>query len=228
MVKNQKFAEKAPKTSSDPQTDIQYVAAESQQGQTCEDKEQIVIETAKSLARELGTSTYHIVKKKVVEGAKKAHKLNEANQSFTAEKVDEMLMSFMQVKTEQETSEAFHSRGNVSNKTSSSTIDLDPPSPTDNVPLSKVFLNLNKALPPSPSTKTSTKTKKSFKPDDMYKSLESDPLYVKPLNIEHADEDFVVYQPYHSIDSRVESLANFRKDYVSVISKASNTSSNPT
>ena len=133
MVKNKKDDEKAPETSSDPQTDIQSAAAKSQQGQTSEDKEEMVIEIAKSLARKLGTLTAHIVKKKVVEDAKKSQKLVEAIQSSVAEKVDEMLMSSIQVKREQETSEdsaseADHSRGNVSNKTFC-TIDLDPPSP---------------------------------------------------------------------------------------------------
>ena len=69
----------------------------------------------------------------------------------------------MQVKREQGTSEAAHARGNVSNNPLSDTIDLDPSSPThittnlDDIPLSRVYRNLDKALPPSPTTKTSKK-----------------------------------------------------------------------
>jgi len=62
----------------------------------------------------------------------------------------------------------------------------------------------------------------------MYKSLESDQLYVKPLNTEHPDEDLVVYQPYQSIDERMESLAKSRKYYIYIIAKASDISSIPT
>jgi len=93
--------------------------------------------------------------------------------------------------------------------------------------LSRVYTNLEKALPPSTSTKTSTKTK-TFNLDDVYISLESDPLYVKHLNIEHANEDLVVYQPYLSIDARMEALAKSRNVYISKIAKVSDTSSNPT
>jgi len=62
----------------------------------------------------------------------------------------------------------------------------------------------------------------------VYKSLESDPLYVKPLNIEHRDEDLVVYQPYMSIDARMEAPVIYRNVYISKIAKSSDTSSNPT
>jgi len=75
-------------------------------------------------------------------------------------------METMKIKREQgilETavSEANHSRVNVSNTNLyNDTIDLDPPSPTINVPLSRIFSKLQKDLPPSPSTKTTKK------PDD--------------------------------------------------------------
>jgi len=146
--------------------------------------------------------------------------------------------STIQVKREQESSEVATSkagltRGNVSNNTLSDTIELEPPSLTqnlaylDDISLSIVYTNLEKALPPSTSTKTLTKTK-TFNPDDVYKSLESDPLYVKPLNTEHPDEDLAVTQPYLSIDAKIKALAKTRNDYISKIAKASDTSSNPT
>jgi len=93
---------------------------------------------------------------------KKAQKVAEDIQSSTTEKVEEMLMTTMPVKREQGTleatiSEASSLRGNVSNTNFADTIDLDPPSPTYNIPLSIVYSNLYKDLAPSPSTKTSKK-----------------------------------------------------------------------
>jgi len=66
IVKEKKAAE----SSSEPQIDIQSVADESQQEHS--GVENVVLEIAKSLARELGTSTTHSVIQKVVEDAKKA------------------------------------------------------------------------------------------------------------------------------------------------------------
>jgi len=110
-VKEKKVAE----SSSDTQIDIQSVAAESQQGHTGIDKEKVVVETARSLARELGTSTAHIVKQKIVEDAERAQKLAEDIQSSTAEKVDGMIMSTMKVKRKQGTSKAFSSKAGGGN-----------------------------------------------------------------------------------------------------------------
>ena len=110
------------------------------------------------------------MKKIDVEDTKKVLEFTKAIQSSAAEEVGEMLRSTMQVKREQESSEAAASeagltRGNVYNNTLSDTIELDPPSLTQNsanlndIPLNIVYTNLEKALPPTKFTKTSTKTK---------------------------------------------------------------------
>ena len=146
-------------TPSDPRTDAQHVAAESLQNQGSQEaQEAFVIEQAKSITRELGTSVAHIVKKKVVEDAKKVLDFTEAIQNSVAEEVGEMLKSMMQVKREQGCSEATATKsssekGNVLDNSLSDPINLDPTSPThntvnlDDVPLSKVYSNLEKALP---------------------------------------------------------------------------------
>ena len=178
------------------------------------------------------------MKKKIVEDAQKALKIAEAIQSFVSKEVGDILMTSMQVKWEQGSSKVVASevdltKGNVSNNTHLVTIDLDPPSLTQKtttlyyIPLSSVYKNLEKALPPLSSAKTSTKNK-SFNQDDVYKSLESGPFFVKPLNIKHLDEDLVVTEPYKSIDARMEALAKSRNACISKIAKSSDTSSNPT
>ena len=65
-MKNKKVVE----SSSDPQTDIQFVAVESQQAGV--NQEEVVIEIARSLTKELGTLTTHLVKQKIVEDAEKS------------------------------------------------------------------------------------------------------------------------------------------------------------
>jgi len=67
MVKNNKVAEKALEKSSDPQTDSEFVATESLQNLNTQGT--FVLQQSKEVARELGTSIVHIVKKKVVEDA---------------------------------------------------------------------------------------------------------------------------------------------------------------
>jgi len=91
-------------TSSDPQIDIKFVAVESLQGQVVVNQEDVMVEIAKSLTRDLGTFVQHIVKNKVVEDAQKALKFTKVIQSSVAEEVSEMLKSTMQVKREQESS----------------------------------------------------------------------------------------------------------------------------
>lgn len=121
-----------------------------------------MVETAKSIARELGTYVAHIVEKKDAENAYKVLEFPESIQSSGAAEVGEMLKTTMQVKREQGCSKAVASvaglsKGNVSNNTISNTTDLEPTSPThntttlDDIPLSRVYKNLEKALPPSPS-----------------------------------------------------------------------------
>lgn len=56
-------------TSSDPQTVVQTIAAESLQDQRMVVQDEVVIETAKSLTKELGTSIAHLVEKKTVDDA---------------------------------------------------------------------------------------------------------------------------------------------------------------
>lgn len=122
-----------------------------------------MIETAKSIARELGTSVSHIVKKKVVEDAKKALGFTNEIQTIAAIEVGEMLKTKMQVKREQRGSEAGSARGNLFNSSLSDPVDVDPPSPKlntasfDDVPLSRVYTNLHKTLPPIAIHQTSTK-----------------------------------------------------------------------
>jgi ATP-dependent Lon protease len=92
----------ATKTSSDPQTDSQSVVAESLQVQESQQtQEAFIFEQAKSVARELGTSVAHIVKKKTIENAQKVLEFTDAIQSTAAAEVGEMLKSTMQVKREQ-------------------------------------------------------------------------------------------------------------------------------
>jgi hypothetical protein len=109
----------------------------------------------------LETSATYILKKKAVEDAKKVLDFTKAIQSSSAVEVGEMLKSIMQVNREQGCSEAAASeagseKGNVFNNSLSDPINLDPTSPThnttnlDDVPLSRVYTNLEKALPPSP------------------------------------------------------------------------------
>jgi len=153
-------AEKNPEMPSDSQTDLQSVVFENLQNQRVKNSQEVVVlEQAKSIARELGTSVAHIMKNKVVEDAKKVLDFIKAIQNSAAKEVGEMLKSQMQVKREQGCSEAAASdagasKGNVSHNTLSDTIDLDQPSPTqttaniDDVPLSRVYSNLHKALPP--------------------------------------------------------------------------------
>ena len=104
------------------------------------------------------------MKKKAVEDAKKAFEFTAAIQNKDAEEVDVMLKETMKVKREAITSEVVGG-GNSSVHISNNAIDLDPSSPPhsnlDDIPLSRVYQNLEKALPLSPSTKTSKK------PDDV-------------------------------------------------------------
>ena len=123
--------------------------------------EHVVLETSKSLAKELGSSTTHVVKQKIVKDAKNAQKLAEEIRNSAAEKVGKMLIDSMKLEREQDSSEAAVSgadlsRGNGSyTNLSDNTIDLNPLSPFDKIPLNKVYTNLHKDLFPSPSTKPS-------------------------------------------------------------------------
>lgn len=59
----------AAETSSDPQTVVQTIDAESLQDQRMVVQDEVVIETTKSLTKELGTSVAHLVEKKTVDDA---------------------------------------------------------------------------------------------------------------------------------------------------------------
>ena len=118
----------------------------------------MVIETANSIARELGTSVANIVNKNVVEDAQKVLEFTKAIQSSAAVEVSEMLKTIMQVKREQGCSEVVASdvvvsRGNVSHNSLSDPINLDPTSPThnianlDNIPLSRVYKSRKSFFP---------------------------------------------------------------------------------
>jgi len=176
-----------------------------------------------SIARELGTSFAHIMKKKTIEYAQKVMKFTDAIQSSTAEEVGEMLKSTMQVKREQGSSEAAFleaglARGNVSNNTLSDTIDLDPPSPKnttsnlDDIPLSRVYKNLKKFIPPSPSTKPQPES-------DSFKDKESDAFFVKRIQALHPDGDTVVCHPYLDVDARIKFMAKDKERVFSKIAK---------
>jgi hypothetical protein len=121
-----------------------------------------------------------------------------------------MLKTTMHVKREQGCSEAATSgagseKGNVPHNSLSDPADLDLPSPThnttdlDDIPLSRVYTNLEKALPPSPSSKPQSES-------DSFKDKESDAFFVKPIQALHPDGDTVVCPPYLDVDARIENL----------------------
>jgi len=67
MVKNKQVAEKTIEKSSDHQTNSESVAAESLQNMNSQ--EAFVLNQAKVVAREIGSSVAHIVKQKTIEAA---------------------------------------------------------------------------------------------------------------------------------------------------------------
>jgi len=86
-------------TSSDPQTDTQYVDVDSLQVQESpQSQEAFIIEPANSVAKELRTSVARLVEKKTAEDAQKVLEFTEPIQISPVAKVDEMLKATMQVK----------------------------------------------------------------------------------------------------------------------------------
>ena len=155
LVTRKRIKKVVAETPSNSQTNTKFVAAESLQNQGSQEaQEAVVIVKAKEIAKKLGSSVAHIVKKKDVEDAQKAMKFTKEIQNTVGKEVNEMLKTKMQVKREQGCSEAGPAAGNFFHNTLSYTIDLDPLSPThnnanlDEVPLSRVYSNLEKALLP--------------------------------------------------------------------------------
>jgi len=137
------------------------------------------LEAAKNLAKELGTIIAHIVKKKVVEDAKKVVEFAEAVKGIATEKVGDLLKATMEVKREYGleavASEATRGNSSTLNISDDNTIDLDSTSSSpssdsiENIPLNRVYKTLDKALAPSPSLKTSKNPDDVFVP--MYPSV---------------------------------------------------------
>jgi len=131
------------------------------------------LEVAKNLAKELGT-TAHIFKKKGVEDAKKVVEFAEAVKGLATQKAGDLLKATMEVKRKSG-SEATRGNNSTLNISDDNAIDLESTSfspssdSTDNVPLNRVYKTLDKALAPSPSTKTSKKLDDVFVP--MYPSI---------------------------------------------------------
>jgi len=134
-----------------------------------------------------------------------------------------MLKNTMQVKREQGCSETIASdagvsRGNVSHSSLLDPLDLNPLSPTHNnanlvdIPLSRVYTNLEKALPPSPSTKPQPES-------ENFKDKEYDAFFVKPIQVVHPEGDTVVCPPYFDVDARIENLYKQKEKVFSRITK---------
>jgi hypothetical protein len=98
-IKQAEFAQKNFKMSSDPQTDIPSIAAESVQNLGTQDSiDASTLQQAKEIARKLGSFVAHIVRKKVVEAAQKVVDFTEEIQQTADKEVGENLKSQMQVK----------------------------------------------------------------------------------------------------------------------------------
>jgi len=137
-----------------------------------ESQEDIVIDTTMQLAREFGTSTQQFVKKKALEDAQKSIQFSEEIKSIAAEEVGVMLKETMKVKREAARSEALE--GNSSIHTYDiNTLDLDPSSLThidhfDDIPIQRVYQDLQRNLAPLPSTKTHKKPDDADVPEQQF------------------------------------------------------------
>lgn len=129
-------------------------------------QEAFLMEQALGVASQLEIPTATLVKKTAVEDAKKVVEFAEVIKELAIEETGDLVKATMEVKREKAcsedgVSEAVGIRGNSSIHTIfDNIIDLDSTSPStnlDDIPLNRVYTNLEKDLAPSPSTKTTKK-----------------------------------------------------------------------